>query len=58
VLATIVDEEHLGFALGASEYLTKPIDRERLIAVLEKYKSPEALVQSVRDLVVARGQDA
>ena len=58
ILATIVDEEHLGFALGASEYLTKPIDRERLIAVLEKYKSPEALVREVRDLVVARGQDA
>ena len=58
ILATIVDEEHLGFALGASEYLTKPIDRERLIAVLEKYKSPEALVREVRELVVARGQDA
>jgi PAS domain S-box-containing protein len=58
ILATIVDEEHLGFALGASEYLTKPIDRERLVAVLEKYKSPEALVREVRELVVARGQDA
>jgi CheY-like chemotaxis protein len=57
VLATIVDEEHLGFALGASEYLTKPIDRERLVAVLEKYKSPEALVKEVRELVVARGQE-
>ena len=55
VLATIVDEEHLGFALGAAEYLTKPIDRERLIAVLEKYKSPDALVREVRGLVVARG---
>jgi PAS domain S-box-containing protein len=57
ILATIVDEEHLGFALGASEYLTKPIDREHLIAVLEKYKSPEALVREVRELVVARGQE-
>ncbi len=58
ILATIVDEEHLGFALGASEYLTKPIDRERLVTVLDKYKSPEALVREVRELVVARGQDA
>jgi PAS domain S-box-containing protein len=58
ILATIVDEEHLGFALGASDYLTKPIDRERLIAVLTKYKSPEALVREVRDLVVARGLSA
>ncbi len=58
ILATIVDEEHLGFALGASEYLTKPIDRDRLVAVLAKYKSPDALVREVRELVGARGQDA
>ena len=58
ILATIVDEAHLGFALGASEYLTKPIDRERLGEVLRKYKSPEALVQEVRELVVARGPAA
>jgi len=57
ILATIVDEEHLGFALGASEYLTKPIDRERLVAVLAKYKSPDALVREVRELVGARGQE-
>jgi CheY-like chemotaxis protein len=58
ILATVVDEAHLGFALGASEYLTKPIDRERLGEVLRKYKSPEALVQEVRELVVARGSAA
>ena len=29
---TAVDDENLGYALGASEYLTKPIDRERLFA--------------------------
>ncbi len=54
ILATIVDEERLGFALGAAEYLTKPIDRERLAEVLKKYRSPDALVREVRDLVVAR----
>ena len=58
ILATVVDEERLGFALGASEYLTKPIYRERLGEVLRKYKSPEALVREVRDLVVARGPAA
>jgi len=58
ILATVVDEAHLGFALGASDYLTKPIDRERLGEVLRKYKSPEALVQEVRELVVARGSAA
>ena len=37
VMATILDEERMGFALGASEFLTKPIDRTRLIATLERF---------------------
>ena len=35
VMLTIVDDKNLGYALGAADYLTKPIDRERLVAVLE-----------------------
>jgi len=38
VMLTIVDNQNLGYALGASDYLTKPIQRERLLAVLEKYR--------------------
>ena len=38
IMLTIVDDRNLGYALGASEYLTKPIDRERLVAVLTKYR--------------------
>jgi GAF domain-containing protein/CheY-like chemotaxis protein len=38
IMLTIVDDKQMGYALGASEYLTKPIDRERLIAVLTKYR--------------------
>ena len=37
IMATITDERNLGIALGASEYLTKPIDRVRLAAVLARY---------------------
>ena len=33
-MLTIVDDQNLGYALGAADYLTKPIDRERLVAVL------------------------
>ena len=47
VMATIVDEKQLGFALGAVEYLTKPIDRDRLRAVLARYlhrDNPSVLV--------------
>jgi PAS domain S-box-containing protein len=38
VMLTFVDNKNLGYALGASDYLTKPIQRERLRAVLEKYR--------------------
>ena len=34
VLVTIVDEKSRGYALGATDYMIKPIDRERLIGVL------------------------
>ena len=32
-MVTIVDDRNLGYALGATDYLTKPIDRERLAAL-------------------------
>jgi hypothetical protein len=38
IMLTIVDDRNLGYALGAAEYLTKPIDRERLLAVLRRYR--------------------
>ncbi len=39
IMITIVDNRNLGYALGAAEYLTKPIDRERLASVLVRYGS-------------------
>ena len=39
IMLTITDEKNLGFALGAADYLTKPIDREQLRSVLKKYRS-------------------
>jgi signal transduction histidine kinase/CheY-like chemotaxis protein len=39
VVLTIVDDRNLGFALGAADYLTKPIDRERLAEVLRRVRS-------------------
>ncbi len=38
IMMSIVDDKNLGFALGASDYMTKPIDRERLTAILDKYR--------------------
>jgi signal transduction histidine kinase/CheY-like chemotaxis protein len=39
VMLTIVDDRNLGFSLGASEFMTKPIDRNRLTALLRKLTS-------------------
>ena len=39
VMLTIVDDRNLGYALGASEYLTKPVDRDRLAEVLRRLGS-------------------
>ena len=37
VMLTIADDRALGFSLGAVEYLTKPVDRARLLRVLRRY---------------------
>jgi CheY-like chemotaxis protein len=38
IMLTIVDDRNLGYSLGAADYLTKPIDRERLASVLLRYR--------------------
>jgi CheY-like chemotaxis protein len=38
IMLTISDDRNKGFALGASEYLTKPLDRGRLASILQKYR--------------------
>jgi CheY-like chemotaxis protein len=37
VMLTILDEKNKGYALGATDYLLKPVDRERLRALLDRY---------------------
>jgi adenylate cyclase len=40
VMATITDDQqHKGMTLGAAGYLTKPVDRDRLIALLQPYRA-------------------
>ena len=41
-MLTIVDDKNLGFALGAVDYFTKPIDWHRLTAVLKKHRARHA----------------
>jgi ammonium transporter len=38
IMLTMVDDRNRGFALGAADYMTKPIDRKRLTNLLQKYR--------------------
>jgi CheY-like chemotaxis protein/anti-sigma regulatory factor (Ser/Thr protein kinase) len=38
IMMTVLDNRNQGFLLGATEYLSKPIDRARLIEVLSRYR--------------------
>jgi CheY-like chemotaxis protein len=49
IMITIVDHEALGLARGASNYLMKPIDRDRLAVALDKYARPD---QQVADMAL------
>ena len=46
IVVSIIDNKDLGYRLGADDYLVKPIDKDALLAVLQKYhgKGRQALV--------------
>jgi signal transduction histidine kinase/CheY-like chemotaxis protein len=58
IMLTIIDDKNKGFALGASDYLTKPIDRNRLVSILKRYgcdaDTPPCSVLIVEDDPVTR----
>src|SRR5207302_6262643 len=37
IMLTILDDQQRGYALGATAFLTKPVERERLLALLRQY---------------------
>jgi signal transduction histidine kinase/CheY-like chemotaxis protein len=49
IMVTILDEQRRGMALGAAGYLTKPIDRERLHDLVQRFHAP---VRPTRILLV------
>jgi signal transduction histidine kinase/CheY-like chemotaxis protein len=54
VMVTMVDDRNLGFALGAADYLTKPVDHTQLARVLARYRKAD----SGRVLIVDDDPDA
>ena len=59
IMITIVDDRRLGYTLGASEFMTKPIDRARLLTLVRGFTAhkaqPSVLIvdddAEVRDIV-------
>lgn len=39
VMATVFEDRNLAYALGVADYLTKPLERDRLLSVVERYCS-------------------
>jgi CheY-like chemotaxis protein len=56
IMLTMVDDPDRGFAMGASDFATKPVDRARLSQILMKYTCPHppCPVLLVEDDVVTR----
>jgi CheY-like chemotaxis protein len=42
VIVSIVDNKRMGFALGASDYIVKPVARELLLETIQKYVRPNS----------------
>ncbi|HTH94945.1 MAG TPA: response regulator [Rhodocyclaceae bacterium] len=49
IMLTIVDDRNLGFSLGASEFMTKPIDRARLLGLIKQFSHANSVVLVVDD---------
>jgi CheY-like chemotaxis protein len=49
IMLTMVDDKQMGFALGAADYFTKPIDWPRLAEVLHKHRGKASRVMVVED---------
>jgi adenylate cyclase len=49
IMITMADDRSTGYSLGASDYLTKPIDRERLADSVRRYRQGGQVVLIVED---------
>jgi signal transduction histidine kinase/DNA-binding response OmpR family regulator len=51
IIVSMIDDKSMGYALGVSDYLTKPVDRDKLTSLLQKYKcdKPKCPVLIVED---------
>ncbi len=56
IMVSIIEDKAKGYALGATDYLLKPVRREQLAVILKKYSAdPPAQVLLLEDDEVTRG---
>jgi len=41
IMVSIVKDKAMGYTLGAAEYLSKPVDRDRLLKLAHRYSTPQ-----------------
>ncbi len=42
VMVSVINEQGLGYALGATDYLVKPVDWDHLKEIIDRYRPPES----------------
>jgi PAS domain S-box-containing protein len=47
IVVSIVDQQKMGFALGAADYLIKPVDKGLLLQTIRKHTQPLAITESL-----------
>ena len=58
IMLSMLENKSLGFALGATDYLTKPVDRTILISALKRHKNKtKAKVEQGKILVIEDDED-
>jgi signal transduction histidine kinase/CheY-like chemotaxis protein len=58
VMVSMLDDSEIGFALGAADYLTKPVDRERLVTALRRFRGKEVGQTGARPVLVVEDDPA
>jgi len=59
IMVTVVDNEAMGIELGASNYLIKPVDRDRLADLIEKHRVARSSAAAEDEAVsVSAGRDS
>lgn len=52
IMISMVAEKNLGFSLGATDYMVKPIDRNRLTTMMERYRTHSRACPPCRVLLI------